>query len=60
MCLCRVAYGADSLSDAEIFIYVSDSKTVAVKATETFRLLLKTGQFLNLKETYIVPSFDGI
>ena len=44
-------------SDAERFIYVGDGKTVAVEAIGTFRLLLKTGHFLNLEETYVVPSF---
>ena len=36
---------------------MGDGKTVAVEAIGTFRLLLKTGHFLNLEETYIVPSF---
>ena len=44
-------------SDAERFIYVGDGKTVAVEAIGTFRLLLKTGLYLDLEETYVVPSF---
>ena len=44
-------------SDAERFIYVGDGKTFAVEAIGTFRLLLKTGLYLELEETYVVPSF---
>ena len=44
-------------NDYERFIYVGDGKTVKVEAIGTFRLLLKTGVYLDLKETYVVPSF---
>ena len=44
-------------NDAERFIYVGDGKSVEVEAIGNFRLLLKTGYYLDLKETYIVPSF---
>ena len=44
-------------NDSEIFIYVGDGKTAKVEAIGTFRLLLKTGVYLDLKETYVVPSF---
>ena len=36
---------------------MGDDKTAKVKAIWTFRLLLKTGVYLDLKETYVVPSF---
>ncbi|KAJ9547196.1 hypothetical protein OSB04_019739 [Centaurea solstitialis] len=41
----------------EKFIYVGDGAKVKVKAIGTFRLLLKTGVYLDLVETFIVPSF---
>ena len=44
-------------NDAERFIYVGDGKSVEVGAIGTFRLLLKIGFYLDLKETYVVPSF---
>ena len=44
-------------NDAERFIYVGDGKSVEVEAIGNFRLLLKTGYYLDLKETYVVPSF---
>ena len=44
-------------NDSERFIYVGDGKTTKVEAIGTFRLLLKTGVYLDLKETYVVPSF---
>ena len=43
--------------DVERFIYVGDGKIVAVEAIGTFKLLWKTDHFLNLEETYVVPSF---
>ena len=43
--------------DVERFIYGGDGKTVKVEAIGTFRLLLKTSVYLDLKETYVVPSF---
>ena len=36
---------------------MGDGKTTKVEAIWTFRLLLKTGVYLDLKETYVVPSF---
>jgi hypothetical protein len=44
-------------SDGERYIYVGDGKSVEVEAIVTFRLLLKTGTYLDLEETYVVPSF---
>ena len=44
-------------SDGERYIYVGDCKTVEVEAIGNFRLLLKTGFYLDLDETYFVPSF---
>ena len=44
-------------NDSERFIYVGDGKRAKVEAIGTFRLLLKIGIYLDLKETYIVPSF---
>ena len=43
--------------DGERYIYVGDGKSVQIEAIETFRLLLKTGYYLDLKETFVVPSF---
>ena len=44
-------------NDVERFIYVGDGKLVEVEAIGHFRLLLKTRIYLDLKETFIVPSF---
>ena len=44
-------------NDVERYIYVGDGKTVEVEAIGKFRLLLKTGLYLDLNETFIVPSF---
>ena len=44
-------------NDYERVIYTGNRKTAKVEAIRTFRLLLKTGVYLDLKETYIVPSF---
>ena len=44
-------------SDAERFIYVADGNKVAVEAVGTFRLCFKTGFYLDLFETFYVPSF---
>ena len=44
-------------NDSERFIYVGNGKTAKVEAIGTFRLLLKTGVYLELKETFVVPSF---
>ncbi|CAH9086499.1 unnamed protein product, partial [Cuscuta europaea] len=43
--------------DGERYIYVGDGKRVEVEAIGVFRLLLKTGFYLDLKETFVVPSF---
>ena len=44
-------------SDAERFIYVEDGKAVLVEAMEKFRILLETGVYLDLNETFVAPSF---
>lgn len=44
-------------SDDERYIYVGDGKTAEVEAIGKFRLLLKTGFYLDLDGTFIVPSF---
>ena len=44
-------------NDGERYIFVGDDKKVEVEAIETFRLLLKSGTYLDLNETYVVPSF---
>ena len=36
---------------------MGDGKTTKVEAIGTFRLFLKTGVYLDLKETYVVSSF---
>ena len=43
-------------SNDERYIYVGDGNPVEVKAIETFRLLLRTGFYLDLIETHVVPS----
>ena len=43
--------------DGERYIYVDDDKSVEVEARGSFRLLLKTSCYLDLNETYVVPSF---
>ncbi|RYE19068.1 MAG: hypothetical protein EOP45_13205, partial [Sphingobacteriaceae bacterium] len=44
-------------SDAERCIYVGDGKSVDVEAIGHFRLLLSTGYYLDLIDTFVVPSF---
>ena len=44
-------------NDGERYIFVGDGKKVEVEAIGTFRLLLKSGTYLDLNETYVVPSF---
>ena len=44
-------------NDDERFIFVGDGKKVAVEAIGTFRFQLKTGFYLDLLETFVVPSF---
>ncbi|KAK9734067.1 hypothetical protein RND81_04G112500 [Saponaria officinalis] len=43
--------------DGERYIYVGDSKSVEVDSIGTFRLLLRTGLYLDLEDTFVVPSF---
>jgi len=45
------------LSDVERYIFVGDEKSIEVEAIGHFRLLLGTGLYLDLKGTFIVPSF---
>ena len=47
----------EPLNDAKRFINVGDGKMAKVEALGTFRLLLKIGVYLDLEETYVVPSF---
>ena len=44
-------------SDDERFIFVGDGKKIAMEAIETLKLQLKTGFYLDLFETFVVPSF---
>ena len=44
-------------SDDERFIFVGSDKRVVVEAIRTFRLELKTGFYLDLLETFVLPSF---
>jgi len=44
-------------SGGERYIFVGDKKSVEVEAIGHFRLLLETGLYLDLKDTFIVPSF---
>ncbi|KAK9672848.1 hypothetical protein RND81_12G129000 [Saponaria officinalis] len=43
--------------DGERYIYAGDGKSVEVDAIKTFRLLLRTGLYLDLEDTFVVPSF---
>ena len=43
--------------DYEICIFVGDGKSVEVEVTRHFRLLLCTGFYLDLKDTFVIPSF---
>ncbi|KAK9672915.1 hypothetical protein RND81_12G134500 [Saponaria officinalis] len=43
--------------DGGRYIYVGDDKSVEVDAIGTFRLLLRTGLYLDLEDTFVVPSF---
>ena len=45
-------------NDGETYIFVGDGKKVEVEANGTFRLFLKSGTYLDLNETYVVPSFQ--
>ncbi|KAI9174177.1 hypothetical protein LWI28_013179 [Acer negundo] len=44
-------------SDAERHIFVGDDKSVEVEAIGHFRLLLGTGYYLDLSDTFVVSSF---
>uniref|UniRef100_A0A803R874 Retrovirus-related Pol polyprotein from transposon TNT 1-94-like beta-barrel domain-containing protein n=1 Tax=Cannabis sativa TaxID=3483 RepID=A0A803R874_CANSA len=44
-------------SDGERYIFVGDGQSVEVEAIGHFRLLLGTGFYLDLKDTFVVPSF---
>lgn len=44
-------------SDAERYIFVGDGNSVEVEAIGHFKLLLGTGYYLDLLDTFIVPSF---
>jgi len=44
-------------TDSERWIYVGDGKSMEVEAIGHFRLLLCTGFYLDLKDTFVVPSF---
>ena len=44
-------------NDAKRFIYVGNGKSMEVEAIGHFRLLLRIEIYLDLKETFIVPSF---
>jgi gag-polypeptide of LTR copia-type len=43
--------------DGERYIYVGDGNKAEVEAIRHFRLLMKTGLYLNLYDTFVVPSF---
>ena len=44
-------------NDGERYIFVGDGKKIEVEAIGIFRLLLKSGTYLDLNETFFVPSF---
>ena len=44
-------------NDGEGYIFVGDGKKVEVEAIGIFKLLLKSGTYLDLNETFVVPSF---
>ena len=44
-------------NDGKRYIFVGDGKKVEVEALGIFRLLLKSGTYLDLNETFVVPSF---
>jgi hypothetical protein len=43
--------------DGERYIYVGDGNKAEFEAIKYFRLLLKTGLYLDLFDTFVVPSF---
>ena len=44
-------------TDAERYIYVGDGKSVEVEAIGHFKLLLRTQFYLDLFDTFVIPSF---
>ena len=44
-------------NDGERYIFIGDGKKVEVEAIGIFRLLIKSGSYLDLNETFVVPSF---
>ena len=44
-------------TDVERYIYVGDGKSIEVEAISHFKLLLETGYYLDLIDTFVVPSF---
>ena len=44
-------------NDGERYIFVGDGKKVEIETIGIFRLLLKSGTYLDLNETFVVPSF---
>ena len=46
--------------DAKRFIYVGDGKTIEVEEIGQFMFLLSSGCYLDLKDTFVVPSFRRI
>ena len=44
-------------NDGERYIYIRDGKSVEVETIGSFGLLLKTRYYLDLKDTFFVPSF---
>ena len=44
-------------NDGERYIFVGDGKKVRVEAIVIFRLLVKSGTYLDLNEAFVVPSF---
>ena len=44
-------------NDGERYIFVGNGKKVEVGAIRIFRLLLKSSTYLDLNETFVVPSF---
>ena len=44
-------------SDGERYIFVGDEKSVEVETIGHFKLLLGAGLYLDLKDTFVVPSF---
>jgi hypothetical protein len=43
--------------DGERYIYVDDDNKAQVEVIRHFRLLLKTGLYFNMYDTFVVPSF---